>query len=238
MTPLLLILAACMACSDGNTSNGDSADTDSGVTTEPIECPVPDCGVISVGEIVEECCARASEVAIGNGESCHDAFPTEGCVTMVHGPQGGWHIWISFETQTFRNVVAYEIDIVDVASGESLIKDDADSARVAILPSEDECVYSYPGIFGYLNQLSNLPGFEFDADDTPPELLCNSELDISITITDTDGREVTSTHRAIASGDPNLDADICAPLPGCEDLEPWDTATETETTGLSTGECD
>ncbi|GEM_PF-1032804 len=228
---MTLSLLALFACGD-DTSTDDTATQDSG--TAPIECPEPDSGVVSVGEIVEECCALESEVTLGNGESCHEAFPDEGCVTMVHGPQGGWHIWLSFETQTFRNVISYEIDVVDVASGLSLLKDDADSARVAVLPSDDECVYTYPGVFGYLNQISELPGFELDADDTPPELLCHNELELSITVTDTDGREATTTHRALASGDPNKDADICAPLPGCEVA----TAVDTGDTGAAVGECD
>jgi len=231
MTWMLLALVACGT--DGTTTTDDTATTDSG-TTAVIECPEPDSGVISVGELVEECCARDSEVELGNGESCHEAFPEEGCVTMVHGPQGGWHIWLSFQTQTFRNVVSYEIDIVDVESGLSLIKDDADSARVAVLPSEDECVHTYPGVFGYLNQLTELPDFVLDGADTPPELLCHKELDLSITVTDTDGREVTSTHRALASGDPNKDGHICAPLPGCDESTPWDSGD----TGTSFGECE
>ncbi len=234
---MTLTWLALLACGDDTSTSDSSTATDSGTTTV-IECPEPDSGVISVGELVEECCAIESDVELGNGESCHTGFPAEGCVTMVHGPQGGWHIWLSFETQTFRNVVSYEIDIVDVASGESLLKDDADSARVAILPSDDECVHTYPGIFGYLNQLSALPGFELDGDDTPPELLCHNELELSITVTDTDGREVTTTHRALASGDPNKDADICEPLPGCEILAPWDSGdTGTGTTGGTTDEC-
>ncbi len=226
------IWLALLACGD-DTSSTDSAGQDSDSTTT-IECPEPDSGVISVGEIVEECCALDSEVELGNGESCHESFPEEGCVTMVHGPQGGWHIWLSFQTQTFRNVVSYEIDIIDVASGVSLLKDDADSARVAILPSEDECVHTYPGVFGYLNQLTDLPGFELDGADTPPELICHNELELRITITDTDGREVTTTHRAMASGDPNKDGHICTPLPGCDVGTPWDSAD----TGESVGECD
>ncbi len=230
-----LLLTWIVACSDGNTD--DSQGDDSGSTE--VTCPEPDSGVISVGEIVEECCARDSEVALGNGASCHEPFPDEGCVTMVHGPQGGWHIWFSFETTTFRNVVSYEIDIVDVASGQSLLKDDADSARVAILTTDDECVYTYPGVFGYLNQLSGLPDFTLDDQDTPPELLCHKELELSITVTDTDGREVTTKHRALASGDPNKDADICAPLPGCEDVSPTDTGdTALDTAATPVGTCE
>ncbi len=208
-----LTLAACnqTACT------GDDTDDTSSVIT----CPEPDSGVTPVGFIEEACCARDPEVELGVGEGCHEPLSEEGCVTMVHGPQGGWHIWFSFQTTTFRNVVSYEIDIVDVESGESLLKDDADSARVAVLATEDECVHTYPGVFGYLNQLSNLP--DYTPTSTPPELLCHKELELSITVTDTDGREITVTERALASGDPNKDADICSPLPGCEDSPPMDT---------------
>ena len=135
---------------------------------------------------------------------------------------------------TSRDTSTYKIGIVDVASGVSLLKDDTGSGRVAILATDDECVYTYPTLSGYLNQLSDLPDFVLDGADTPPELLCHNELELSITITDTDGREITSTHRALASGDPNNDADTCAPLPGCDVGIPWDSGD----TDSSFGECD
>lgn len=235
MTLILLTLAAC-SDKDTTTGDSDSVATDTG-TTAPIECPEPDSGVIPVGTMVEECCARESTVVLGNGESCHLPFPDEACATMVHGPQGGWHIWLSFENQSFRNVVSYQIGIVDVATGVSLLKDDADSSRVAVLPTDDECVHTYPGIFGYLNQLTELPDYVAGAADTPPELICHKELELSITITDTDGRDVTTTQRVFASGDPSKDAEICAPLAGCETATEMDTG-EPVDTGPITGECD
>ena len=224
-----LLLALMTACTDDGTVQDSTSDSG----TNTISCPEPDPDVIPVGTINEECCARPSEVEIGNGERCHQSFPEEGCVTMVHGPQGGWHIWISMELQTF----SYEIDIIDVESGVSLLKDDADSARVAVLPSEDECIHTYPSVFGYLNQLTELPNYEVNVATTPPQLLCHNEVEVSITVTDTDGREYSSSHRALASGDPARDAAICEPLPGCDATGSSDSA-DTAGSDTTADECD
>jgi len=68
---------------------------------------------------------------------------------------------------------------------------------------------------GHLNRLDRLPDYVPEVADGAHELLCHEALDLSITVTDTDGRERTDLHRVLASGGDPVGESVCEPLPGC-----------------------
>ena len=188
-----LLLALMTACTDDGTVQDSTSDSG----TNTISCPEPDPDVIPVGTINEECCARPSEVEIGNGERCHQSFPEEGCVTMVHGPQGGWHIWQAIET--------YNLGVVgdmtwSITLGESGPVVSATEYRVGLIADgSSECRKTFSGMIGYLDVSSLGSG----GCDSPPELLAYREVCLTVTLEDETG--VPAEHHACAEALPWAD---------------------------------
>jgi len=153
---------------------------------------------IQIGNIDPSCACLEPKLEPGSNEFPDDWTPiSDGDeVVVVHGPQGGWHVWGSVKTQNTRNVVQVEIKIYDIPSGEIV----ADNGYHVALINEGTCAGSYPGMFAFIN-IDALIDEEAGLD-TPPELICYHPLRIEMTTSDSGGRSITEVVEVIAAPDP------------------------------------
>ena len=112
---------------------------------------------------VDPCYQHEPIISIGSGETSFVPLATEEPVTMIHGPQGGWHILGSIQLEHTRDIVEVTFEIYDEESG-VLISDN--QYRVGLI-MEEECAGYYPGMYGYLN----MEGLATGEETTPPQLL-------------------------------------------------------------------
>lgn len=133
-------------------------------------------------------------VEIGTGDQSFEPLADGDPVTMVHGPQGGWHVWGSLRATGFAALVDIRYTIEDLDSG-VFVCDQQYRVQTA---SVSECQGEYVGMFGYLDVGELAAG---DAD-TPPELLAGHELEMCMRATDADGHDETACVRVVAEKDP------------------------------------
>jgi hypothetical protein len=150
----------------------------------------PECGPDS-GDV---CGCEPAGVEVGGGEDSFEPVEDGAAATMVHGPQGGWHVLGSARLTNTADMVTIDYDI-EVPSLGAVVSDN--TYRVVIVRDGD-CAGYYPGMFGYLDVGALVSG---DAD-TPPELLAGEELVLRMSITDADGRTATDELRVVATPDP------------------------------------
>ena len=113
--------------------------------------------------VEEGCFSRNPSVTVGTGEQVFLDLEPEQKVTMVHGPQGGWHMLGSVRLEHTLSIVEIDFRITDILSG---VVVSSNHYRVGLI-MEDECTGFYPGMYGYLNVQDLIDGEK----DTPPELL-------------------------------------------------------------------
>ncbi len=121
-------------------------------------------------------------------------MPEGSAQTMVHGPQGGWHVLAAAKVRGTAEVVTlvYTIDYPEEDAQLS-----AGTFRV-MLVADDECGGYYPSMFGILDVSAIAEG---DAN-TPPELLAGKELRLRMTVDDEQGGEAADEVTVIAALDP------------------------------------
>lgn len=156
-----LALAACTSC-DGLPGHDSTACADTAsVLPSSCACDVP-------------------TVEIGGGDiafvEASDGMPA----TMVHGPQGGWHLLGSARMVNFAPIVTIHYTVTAVALG-TVVSDN--TYRVQMV-AESDCTGFYPGMYGYLD-VTDLASGEVD---TPPEVLAGQQLVLRMDVTDTEGR--------------------------------------------------
>lgn len=203
---LLLPLAACGGTGDTTDSTAGTTGTTATTTgtTQAIECPV-DTSQPDVGSIDPACCAYESTLEVGTGSEGFEELPDGSELTMVHGPQGGWHMYGAIRACSTRDVVTINFRITDLVSGVEVSNNDY---RVALVP-ESDCCGVYYNMYGYLD-VSELA----DGDrDTPPELLCGHDLRITMEATDSDGRDLVD-ERTVRAVPDEQDVDDCIIDPG------------------------
>ncbi len=129
----------------------------------------------------EESCNENPDpaVAVGTGESTFEALATGDPVPIIHGPQGGWHIWTSMRLTAMPEYVRARVLISVVDSGE-VISDY--SYNVAVL-EEDSCHAYYPGMYGYVDAVPDGEGNLLD----PQEYYNGTELLMRLEVTGLDG---------------------------------------------------
>ncbi len=131
---------------------------------------------------------------IGTGAATFETLTEDDGVVMVHGPQGGWHMLASGRANNTADIVTFHVTITTESGGVTV----ADNSYTVQLAREDDCLGYYPGMYAYLD-VSALENGELD---TPPELLSYEPMLISMTLTDTEGLELTDEIRVIATPDP------------------------------------
>lgn len=158
----------------------------------PVDDTGDDPSTLPVGDIDAACMNEAATVELGTGDTGFVPLADGDHVTMVHGPQGGWHVLASAR-------VAYTLDVVAITYTIDALGSEVSWNRYVVdLVPEDTCVGAYAGMYGYLD-VSRLA--EGDAD-TPPELLVGAELTLTLVIEDHDGRTATDSRTVIADPDP------------------------------------
>ena len=140
------------------------------------------------------CFANPPSIEIGSGESEWVTLGEGDAVTMVHGPQGGWHMLGSVWATNVEQIV--EIDFIITVEETGAVVSDNDY-RVALVP-DGECAGYFPGMYGYL-AVSDIAQGELD---TPPELLAYQNLVMSMTVTDAYGRTASAERTVLAEPDP------------------------------------
>lgn len=115
-------------------------------------------------------------------------------VTMVHGPQGGWHILGSARVDNTEQVVSIDYSVAVKSTGEVV----ADNSYRVALVLDEECSGYFSGMYAYLHVEDIAQG----EDDTPPELLADEELVLRMEIVDTAERAVAADLTVIGAPDP------------------------------------
>lgn len=176
---LLSGLLWLIGCPGGKESADDSAST----TTDPCFVDAP---LIGIGDGTTEF------IPVADGDE----------VTMVHGPQGGWHIVASVMVSHTDRIVelAYTIDLLD---GTRI----SDNNYRVQLKDMGDCSGFYTNMYGYLDVSALSEG---DAD-TPPELICGQPIRLTVRALDSAGREAAATVELVTGPDP---IDICAGTSG------------------------
>jgi hypothetical protein len=127
-------------------------------------------------QIVTGCLAKTPDLNIGTGEQNFEALTENDPVTMVHGPQGGWHILGSLAFENLKQIVEIDFQVFDLDSGVRIVNN---YYRVAMLLDGD-CSGYYVGMYGYLNVNELIDG-EIN---TPPEILGGRNLKLFFHVTD------------------------------------------------------
>ena len=139
-------------------------------------------------------CGEAVTVAVGTGDAAYVPLEAGDPVTMVHGPQGGWHILGSALVLNSAPIVSLHFTIHTIDGGVLI----ADNTYRVLLVENPPCGGSFPGMYAYLN-VSALAEGEAD---TPPELLGDARLTMRIEATDDDGGLGAGEIEVIAALDP------------------------------------
>lgn len=140
------------------------------------------------------CTDHPPRVEIGTGDSTFESLMEAEPVVMVHGPQGGWHMLGSVRTHSMHNIIEVHYTVTDVESG---VRVSDNNYRVAVV-EDGECTGYYPGMYGYLD----VAELATEVATRPPEVLGYKLVDIEMTVTDYEGREVTEVLRVTAQPDP------------------------------------
>ena len=140
------------------------------------------------------CMSEAATVEIGGGTESFESVADGAEATMVHGPQGGWHVLASVSLRHVDPIVSIHYTI-EVQPEGTIIADN--TYRVQIL-EDAPCGGYYPGMYGYLDVRALAEGDR----DTPPELLAARDLLIRIDISDLAGRTASDTLPVVAALDP------------------------------------
>ncbi len=142
----------------------------------------------------EGCFASSPVLEIGTGAQEYEALRAGDSVTMVHGPQGGWHMLGSVRLHNMDQIVEIHFTITDVDSG-VVVSDN--SYRVALVMDE-ECAGYFPGMYGYVF----VDELEDGEADTPPELLAYHTVRMEMEAEDLSGRTASAQLDVLAVPDP------------------------------------
>lgn len=155
------------------------------------------------GAAQESACTAACgcEPTVDVGGTSYDAegrpiwveMPRGSEQTMVHGPQGGWHVLAAAQVEGTAEVVSIEYTIDYPERGAQL---SYGLFRVMLVATE--CGGYYPSMFGILDVSALAEG---DAD-TPPELLAGEELVLRMDVDDGVGGKASDEVTVIAALDP------------------------------------
>jgi len=115
---------------------------------------------------------------IGTGEEQFVDLPSGSLLTMVHGPQGGWHMLASVRVAGTAPEVHIQYEIVHQDTGVRV----SDNSYNLALTMEDDCSGVYVGMYGFLTVQELVDGEA----DTPPEILDGDALLLRMEVQDVD----------------------------------------------------
>ncbi len=182
----LLVLLACNADkpSDDTPVDGD-ADTDTDSDTDTDTVPDTDCATDQLA------------MSPGTGAFAYEPLVAGDRVTVVHGPQGGWHLWVAGSvTGTAATSVLVAPQVVVLRDGTQLA---GDQEPQAVAVTSDGCGGTFYGGFAYLDDYTPDAGTLLDA-------ICRLEgeaLELTVTVTDpATGDTTTTAVEVVAERDP------------------------------------
>jgi hypothetical protein len=181
---------------------------DTGVEDSLADCASieADTGV-QVGVIEPECRCFEPALEIGTGLEVYEEI-VDDSLTMVHGPQGGWHLPAAVRVHNTRNVVAIQATVTDVETGIPVTTEL--SYRVQVV-DEGSCSGVYTNMFLYLDTGA------LDEEGNPATSLSCRMVDIEMCADDTGGHEACATRRVFVEPDP---VDVAsAQAPECESAD-------------------
>jgi len=203
-TTLFSLAALLVACADpGSAGQGEVSDapepspTSAPLTEEPTE-----------PALAHACFAEPLSVEVGRGDSDHVPVAPGDPVTMVNGPQQGWHIDVSGFVEGASDVVEIEA-VVRVVDADWIIAGlEQQPVRTALVGwSEDECAGTFYGLRLYL-------------DDNGPHsydticALAGAAVDIEVSLTDLSDPDGERTHETTGLGTLALDPNDIEPCGG------------------------
>ena len=139
-------------------------------------------------------CASPAQVEVGTGEDGFELLQDGDPVTMVHGPQDGWHLLGSLQARYSTQVVRVHYTVESLDFGVTVVDQ---SYRYAMI-DEGDCTWIYPGMYGFMDVDSLKQGDQ----DTPPELLSYTSLLMKMDLEDEDGKLASDEVQVIATPDP------------------------------------
>jgi hypothetical protein len=190
----LLLLLACGSIAGKREDNPQGQGTVD--PNNSSDCPDsdPNCGSSPTGQDPDGCEEDELLVEVGTGDLNFESLEDGSPVTMVHGPQGGWHMLGSVQVGQTEPIVRVHYIIETVETGVVI----ADNTYQVQLVSTGECSGYFPGMYGYLD-VTDLAVGEAD---TPPELLAYDAVRMEMSVEDTQGRLGSATIEVIATPDP------------------------------------
>ncbi len=191
---------------------------------EPYTCPANE---DASAWIAEECCTGELTLTVGTGTDPFEEREEGSCHTMIHGPQGGWHMEVSARVCGTYDRVYLHYEIYDVETG---IQISDNTYKVALQPETEGCCGVFDGMFGFLD-MSDLSTEEAR---NPPELICLNELELRLEVWDLAG-QVVQTDRRVIGAPHEDDLHLCDPGECLvESEEPDVQADSGEPSGLET----
>jgi len=126
------------------------------------------------------------ELSVGTGAIMFEPLSTGSPVTIVHGPQGGWHIDIAGEVTGTTDIVEVA-SVITLASSGDAIAGDQQPTRIALSDWDDAgCTGNFFGITTYVDDIPS----------TDQQAICDMEgetLTIELTVTDLSAPSITIT---------------------------------------------
>lgn len=141
------------------------------------------------------CAAGDPCVEVGNGDTSHAPLADGDHVVMVHGPQGGWHVWGSLETANMSDIVSIHFTI-DVKDTGARVSDNNYNVQMVAGGGG----YVYYGLFGFLN--ADDPATS-DVVEIPPDVLAGKTFNICMDVTDANDSTKTANDCVEVVADPD-----------------------------------
>jgi hypothetical protein len=114
---------------------------------------------------------------VGSGEWRFEPIEDGAEVDLVHGSQGGWHVWISMRTEGL-DPARVEMELVTEVEGMPETRERS-NVRLDFQPIQDE-----PGMFRFVGWPAIL---------SRPGCAAHERLSVSVTLTDSEGHTATDT---------------------------------------------
>jgi hypothetical protein len=193
-------LALLAACDDGGTGAVPGDDDDSVAGDDDDDDSVPATG-----------CAAPLGVTVGTGATSYEPLQDGASVTMVHGPQGGWHV----ETAGLVTASAVEVSVLPRIVAPSLedlqIAGDQQPTYLALaLYDAAVCEGQFYGVRAYLDDVDpSALGMNFQ------EFICSLEgveLELSVDVSDLSTQETASSSVTVVAQLDSSDVQTCASL--------------------------
>jgi hypothetical protein len=141
-----------------------------------------------------DCMIDPPIVEVGKGEDFFEPLDDGDSVTLVHGPQGGWHVTGAVRATGFGQIVRIHYTVEDLDSGVYV----TDYFYNVAMLMEDECTGTFYNLIGFVT-IAELGGGE---EVIPPDLLEGHELQMMMALDNFSDRTGEASVTVIGERDP------------------------------------